>query len=101
MVAKLESQTFRYTAENKAVLPSGVEVTTGEIVVVDGKIKRINNANVVISKGTGDEEPKGFTFSLYSYDTNDERHSFDNVPGDVDGKSILVEFVDFVLADIG
>ena len=91
MVGTLVKEIYKY--EN-VELASGAKVTAYEVTVQDGKVSNVNNGNVSV-------EGKTFSFSIYNYGINGEKtYNLNNVPANVDGQSIVKEFVLFVENDI-
>lgn len=92
-----------YTYQN--VQLSNVKVDATGVVVKNGKVAQISNANVRMNDSapaSGDiEMMENSSFSFSVSDTNPElRYNLNYAPISVNGRDIILEFIAFVEADI-
>ena len=88
----LISENYKY--EN-VVLESGAKVTSPNVLIQNGKVSRVDNANVNLG------EQGNFSFSINNYGVDGGKtHSTSGVPEGVSAEAIMKEFVDFVEQDI-
>lgn len=91
MVGKLINSNYKY---EDIVLASGAKVTANMVTIENNKVVRVENSNVSVEGGS-------FNFSIYNYGVDGKKtYNLNNVPENVDGQTIVKEFIEFVENDI-
>lgn len=93
MVGKLIKRIYKY---DSVTLSNGEIVTASEVYVVNGKVHQIMNGIVTVND-------KIFNFSVYpriNGEIKELTYNINSVPQDLDGRSIINQFISFVEEDV-